>query len=533
MNLKNFMIKKSYFIKYFFLLFIGISILYTFFFTILQLNTIKVKRNEIELNEKRIVELEKNLIGKEFDNVISDLLYISDSINEYDSMEKTYDHLAKEWLIFGNRKKIYDQIRFIDISGNEIIRINYYDNFANIVHKSELQNKKDRYYFKETMGLKKGQIYISKIDLNLENKKVQEPIKPMIRFSTPVFTKKGEVKGIVILNYYAKYLLQNFKSISATSDGELFLLNSNGYWISNNDKNKEWTFMYEDKAHINFKNEYSREWDHIRRNDKGMIYTNKGLFVFSNISAIDNLFFNDEYFIDKRIVLEEGNWKAVSHISKDSIKGDFAEANDLKILFALLGRHKLDFLLILIISTGLAVLMVKNKINKEEIKYFSEYDAMTNVLNRRAGLALLNEKIKKALNDKDKISICFIDINGLKEVNDVLGHDAGDELILTVVDGIKSCIRQTDFVMRLGGDEFLIVFNNSTTEQAEHIWERINNEYNKINDEENREYLVSVSHGIAEFEACESKYIDSIISMADERMYNEKREIKKDIKIIR
>ena len=57
-----------------------------------------------------------------------------------------------------------------------------------------------------------------------------------------------------------------------------------------------------------------------------------------------------------------------------------------------------------------------------------------------------------------KMSLCFIDIKGLKEVNDQLGHQFGDELIVSAVEGIKHEIREEDFIIRMDGDAFLVVF---------------------------------------------------------------------------
>ncbi|QZY54054.1 sensor domain-containing diguanylate cyclase [Crassaminicella profunda] len=532
MDFTKIMRTKKIFIKYLLVLFLGISLLYSALFTLIHFNTINIEKNKMELNEKRIITLEKNILGKEFMNIISDVLYLADSIEEHTGIEESvnYNYLAKEWLRFSDRKKIYDQIRFIDISGNEQIRVNYYNKSAHLVSASDLQNKKQRYYFQDTIKLEREQIYISKMDLNIENGKIEEPLKPMIRFSTPVFSKSGEQKGIVILNYYAKYLLEDFKNIYKTSDGEVFLLDSNGYWISNKDPSKEWAFMYPDKKDINFKNEFPNEWNILQQNNEGMKYTDNGLFVFSNVVNRNNLPIQEDH---SKIVLGEGNWKVVSFISKESKNGNLVETNNFKILWTLFLKYKSYFLLIFILSIFISFLMSQNKINKEEIKYFSEYDAMTNVLNRRAGMAFLSDRIHQAIKDTSKVSVCFIDINGLKEVNDILGHEAGDELILTAVNVIKSCIRELDFVIRLGGDEFLIVFHNAPAEQAEKVWERINNEYQRINKNENRKYLISISHGIAEVEGNDIQYIDKIINLADERMYIEKRELKKNIKIIR
>lgn len=532
MHLEKSMKFKKFFITYFIFIFIGISVLYSFLFTLIHFNTINIERTNLELNEKRIVTLEKNILGEEFMYIISDLLYLSDSIKKCIEIEKkmNYNALSNEWLNFSDRKKIYDQIRFIDLSGNEKIRVNYSDKGSNLINPSHLQNKKQRYYFQDSINLKKEQVYISKMDLNMENKKIEHPIKPIIRFSTPVFSESGEKKGIIILNYYAKYLLEHFKNIYSTSDGEVFLLNANSYWISNKDSSKEWAFMYPDKVDIHFKNEFSDAWKIICEKNEGFTYTPNGLFVFSDIITDDHI---KSFESNLSIILGEGNWKVVSFVSKESDKGYLTERNNLKILLKLFLENKSYFLLIFIISLFTSFLMTQDKINKEEIKYFSEYDAMTNVFNRRAGMTFLSNRIHESIQNKKKISICFIDVNGLKDVNDILGHEAGDELILTAVNVIKSHIRELDFMIRLGGDEFLIVFYNASIEEAEKVWDRINDEYKRINEHENRKYLVSISHGIEEVKENDTQYIDKIINLADEKMYIEKRELKKDIKIVR
>jgi len=169
----------------------------------------------------------------------------------------------------------------------------------------------------------------------------------------------------------------------------------------------------------------------------------------------------------------------------------------------------------------------------EKIKYFSEFDAMTGIYNRRAGYTLLQKSYHDFTKMGGSITVCFVDINGLKDVNDNLGHEAGDELILTIVNCINNRIREGDFISRLGGDEFLIVFLNTNEEQAESVWKRIVDDFKIINDSESRKYIVSASHGIAQFDINSNQYIDTIINLADEKMYDEKRKIKENLKIIR
>lgn len=423
------------------------------------------------------------------------------------------------------------QIRFIDAQGNETIRINYSAQGSYPVEKEELQNKKDRYYFTESINLSLNQVYISKLDLNVENNEIEEPIKPMIRFSTPVFDNSGQLMGIIILNYYGNDLLTQVEDVAATSSGNIFLLNSDGYWLFNGESSeKAWAFMYEDRADENFKNEFSKVWDEILDKENGSLITEKGFFSYSNILTDDEFI---KGHTDCEIILDEGDWYIVSYVSGTSEVGKvFVQSLDDTIIIVFKNNVAV-YIFILIVSFFFAILMNMNRIQKDKTKYFSEYDTMTGVYNRRAGLEKLSKIYKDTYRNSGKMSICFIDINGLKDVNDHFGHELGDELIMTVVKGIKENIRETDFLSRLGGDEFLILFNNSSAEDAELVWQRINQFYDSINETDGRKYLVSASHGVEEFKFNANEYIDIIINSADEKMYNEKRIIKKDLKVIR
>lgn len=176
-------------------------------------------------------------------------------------------------------------------------------------------------------------------------------------------------------------------------------------------------------------------------------------------------------------------------------------------------------------------------INTDEIsemtEYFNElmYDQLTKTLNRRSGLSKLSRMLQYDNRRHLKLSLCFIDINGLKEVNDQLGHQFGDELIVSAVEGIKHEIREVDFIIRMGGDEFLVVFNGIDQEIAEKVWDRINYRYEQINIEEGRRYIISVSHGIVDFGSYEISEVESLIKLADDKMYAEKKYIKEELKV--
>ena len=268
----------------------------------------------------------------------------------------------------------------------------------------------------------------------------------------------------------------------------------------------------------------------IKEKDSGQIINKNGVFVFSK-SITSRTFKQDN--VGYKIILGAGDLSLVSVMSNSSENGKLFTNSFWQNELATLKNIYYLYVFLFFISVIISVLMIMNKNEKAKIKFFSEYDSMTGVYNRRAGFEKLSQLYKSSESKNSTISVCFIDINGLKEVNDALGHESGDELILSVIAGIKHNIRNNDFVARLGGDEFLIIFEGMDESKAEEIWSRIIHEYEKINDAEGRKYVISVSHGIEVFQSNSNQFIDVIINSADEKMYDEKRRIKKDLKVLR
>ena len=86
---------------------------------------------------------------------------------------------------------MYDQVRYLDETGMEIVRVNFNNGQPAIVEKNKLQPKGQRYYFKDAITLDKDEIYVSPFDLNIEGQSIELPHKPMVRFSAPVFDRSG------------------------------------------------------------------------------------------------------------------------------------------------------------------------------------------------------------------------------------------------------------------------------------------------------------------------------------------------------
>lgn len=103
---------------------------------------------------------------------------------------------------------------------------------------------------------------------------------------------------------------------------------------------------------------------------------------------------------------------------------------------------------------------------------------------------------------RDNYAVCLIDINGLKVVNDTLGHDAGDNYIVEIVNTIQKLVRKDDIIVRYGGDEFLIIFKDVDESNFNVVKERLNKK-------------ASCGFSI-------NKNLRQAINMADKDMYNNK-----------
>lgn len=181
--------------------------------------------------------------------------------------------------------------------------------------------------------------------------------------------------------------------------------------------------------------------------------------------------------------------------------------------------------------------MTKNNLKKEieervkvekRLKYLATTDTLTGIYNRGTELAILDSHIKAWERNKEIFSICYIDINGLKYVNDNFGHLEGDELLVLTCKIIKESICDCDILSRLGGDEFMIIFPQCDKHNADVAMERIILNIAQENSRNLKPYQISISYGAIQMDSSNGKRnIDELIEMADRKMYENKRNNKK------
>jgi diguanylate cyclase (GGDEF)-like protein len=486
--------------------------------------------SEMKTKEEWAVQMESTLIYTHLTPLLSDVSYLHDLYGNQLANPANYDRIAQEWIIFSNKRHVYDQIRFIAANGDEKIRIDLKENGAIRVPQNELQNKKDRYYFYETTELKDNSIHISPLDLNIERNEVEIPYKPMIRFSIPLYEQNGQLAGVLVLNYLANDILNLFKRYDQTTTGHILLLNDKGYYLASAMPEQEWGFMFPGKKDVNFAVDHPDEWPEIHGGNRYLL-TKDGMFTSLMIHpySLSLQGSNNKYL--PNAIYSKDTWYIVSWIPKEPAN-DFMYYDDvphlLKAIATRIAFPILILLLMLIAYIGSLGIRYYQKIH-----YRAAYDPLTKALSRESGMIRLRSLHSSAKVSGIRFSICFMDVNGLKEINDQLGHTFGDEMIITSADIIQAEIRHQDFLIRMGGDEFLLVLPYVAHKQAEKIWDRIKTMLTTINDTEKRPYIISLSHGIVDNQENPALSLDELVDQADQKMYEEKQIIKKNFSSIR
>lgn len=182
-----------------------------------------------------------------FSNALS---YLVDQVEVHHALcsSSSAGILSASFLSFVRTSTFFDQVRLLDLSGQELIRADYNDGHPRLAAKSALQNKADRYYFREGLKLKRGDAYVSRFDLNIEHGRIEQPIKPVIRLVQPVFDADGHRFGMVVVNALGRSLLALAGEEDKSEAVHVSLLNRDGYWMVGPNRKDLWAFMYPGRA---------------------------------------------------------------------------------------------------------------------------------------------------------------------------------------------------------------------------------------------------------------------------------------------
>lgn len=175
---------------------------------------------------------------------------------------------------------------------------------------------------------------------------------------------------------------------------------------------------------------------------------------------------------------------------------------------------------------GTYIDITERKKLEEKLQRLAHFDILTGCCSRGYGLDLLEQQIKMAKRKKTPVLLLYLDIDKFKYINDTFGHKEGDLVLKETIKLFKSTLREVDIICRIGGDEFLLIFPDSSLNNAPLIRKRLSKNLEKLNQKLAKPYKVDFSIGLSYYNPSNTLSIDELIRIADENMYEEKKKKK-------
>ncbi|WP_044895004.1 PAS domain S-box protein [Bacillus alveayuensis] len=161
---------------------------------------------------------------------------------------------------------------------------------------------------------------------------------------------------------------------------------------------------------------------------------------------------------------------------------------------------------------------------EEKLKQMAFYDELTGIANRRFFQEQLIKQIEQAKQNNTRFALMYLDFDRFKWVNDVLGHDVGDELLRNFVTRLKTCLSESDIIGRWGGDEFTVLLSRfQAKEEVAQVAQQIIQSMRIPWHIKDHEFIITSSIGIA-FYPEDGQTIDELLSHADQALYQAKAE---------
>ncbi|MHB9026617.1 MAG: GGDEF domain-containing protein [Armatimonadota bacterium] len=174
------------------------------------------------------------------------------------------------------------------------------------------------------------------------------------------------------------------------------------------------------------------------------------------------------------------------------------------------------------LALGLVEDITERKQAEERLLSLLRTDELTGLYNRRGFYTLAEQLLKLALRRKQELLLVYVDIDGMKTINDTHGHTAGDFALIETATLLKDTFRESDIIARFGGDEFVVLAPDTHRSHAARIIERLEAKLLERNAVIYQRFPLSLSYGTVYFDHASPRTLQEILVQADHAMYHEK-----------
>ncbi len=336
----------------------------------------------------------------------------------------------------------------------------------------------------------------------------------MISYIVPMYYN-GKFVGIVGMDFDYVVLTDKVHSIKLYENGFAHL-EINGVVLHN--ENSDIEIDNNSKKYLQKSKELqngmtlviSASYDDIRQIRHKITY--KILFAVSILSA---LFMIISVIVVKKIIDPLKNLTDASlKLSKGEYDVEIAESNTYEIK---------------LLSTAFENMTKRLREREELLRHSANYDSLTGLRNTTSYATWVSKFDKEILVENAEFGVVVLDLNDLKETNDNYGHAVGDKLIVTAAKAISDIFKKCP-VFRIGGDEFLVVLQNSNLKNREELFEKFDAHCaNLFVEVDETKIPISIASGFAKFELGKDKHFADVFKRADDAMYENKSKIKSNL----
>jgi len=186
-------------------------------------------------------------------------------------------------------------------------------------------------------------------------------------------------------------------------------------------------------------------------------------------------------------------------------------------------------------TPNLILLLIRDiaarKQEEERLQSIAVSDDLTGLYNRRGFNLAARQEIKHATRNSQGLGFLFLDIDGMKDINDRFGHSQGDSALMTVASILRKSFRDSDIIARWGGDEFVVLALDVPEGCINRLLDRFSDNVALYNSKEGIMFEISVSVGMSFFDPAAPIDFDELVRIADARMYRDKRSKKRESEI--